>query len=190
MFDENIVFLFYSKSSDKPYPGYGSGEKMKEECKDDYLELSKINNWRKKLSNFWIEPFELYGHKWASVEHYYQASKFKKQNKEFYFQFSLDSDSELSKNPNMVKSAGGKTGKIKGKQFRNKNIKADDDFFNTNRANEEMFDAQYAKFTQNKDLKKLLIATKNAKLMHHTRGTKPILFENLHLIRNILQNHL
>ena len=112
---------------------------MKEECKDDYIELFKINNWRKKLLNFWLEPFELHNYMRVSVEHYYQASKFKKQNPEFYFQFSLNSNSILSKNPNMAKSAVGKTGKIKGKQFRNKNIKVDDDFFNTSRANEEMF---------------------------------------------------
>ena len=60
----------------------------------------------------------------------------------------------------MEKSAGVKTGKIKGKQFRNKNIKTYDDCFNTNRVNEKMFNAQYAKFTKNKDLSNLLIATK------------------------------
>jgi predicted NAD-dependent protein-ADP-ribosyltransferase YbiA (DUF1768 family) len=188
MYSENIIFMFYSKSSDLPYPGCGSGEKISEECKNSYLELSKIPQWRKKLSNFWLINFELDGHTWASVEHYYQGSKFKKENPEFYIQFSLDSGSQLSKNTSMAKSAGGKTGKVKGKQFRNKTITADNDFFNTERVNKEMFDAQYAKFTQNENMKKILIETKQAKLIHHVRGGQPIFFENLINIRNLIKN--
>ena len=115
MFDDNIVFLFYSKSSNKPYPGDGSGEKITEENKNDYLELSKIPEWRKKLSNFWLCNIQIGDYVFASVEHYYQASKFKKQNPDFYFQFTLNSNSDISKNPGMSKSAGGKTGKYKNK---------------------------------------------------------------------------
>jgi predicted NAD-dependent protein-ADP-ribosyltransferase YbiA (DUF1768 family) len=184
--DENIIFMFYSKSADKA-PGYGSGEKMVESKKQDYAELAKIKDWRKMLSNFWIAEFDLDGHRWTSVEHYYQGSKFQQNNPDFYLQFSLDSGSELSKNPEMAKSAGGKTGKVDGKLFRPKNVKIDPDFFTGDNANRKMYDAQYAKFTQNADLKRLLLLTKEAKLMHYTRGSPPVFFENLVQIRNGLK---
>jgi len=184
--DENIVFMFYSKSADKP-PGYGSGEKMMESKKPEYAELSKIKDWRKMLSNFWVAEFNLYGHRWLSVEHYYQGSKFKKENPDFYLQFSLDSGSALSKDSAMAKGAGGKTGKIDGKLFRPKNVKIDADFFINGRDNKEMYDAQYAKFTQNADLTQVLLLTKDAKLMHYTRGSQPVFFENLVAIRTILK---
>jgi predicted NAD-dependent protein-ADP-ribosyltransferase YbiA (DUF1768 family) len=178
--------MFYSKSADKP-PGYGAGEKMLESKKEEYAQLGKIENWRKMLSNFWIAQFDLDGHKWASVEHYYQGSKFKKENPDFYLQFSLDSGSELAKDPGMAKGAGGKTGKVDGKIFRPKNVKIDNDFFTNGRDNKEMYDAQYAKFTQNADLTRVLLLTKDAKLMHFSRGSQPVFFENLVAIRTILK---
>ena len=186
LYTDDIVFQFYSKSNDKPLPGKGNGEKIPKEKVKEFSELSKIPSWRKKLSNFWEEEFELDGHKWLSVEHYYQGSKFKNNNNKYYLEFSLDSGSNLSKDPAMAKAAGGKTGKLNNKQFRPPDIKVDDDFFTTDRNIEEMNRAQLAKFMQSDQLKQMLIATKDARLMHFQRGSEPIEFTNLMKIRSDL----
>jgi hypothetical protein len=90
----------------------------------------------------------------------------------------------------LAKAAGGKTGKLKDKQLRPDQVKVDADFFGK-RHKKKMYDAQYAKFTQNEDLKKLLLATNEAKLTHHSRGAPPIVFEELMLIRDkIRRNNL
>ena len=194
LYDNKTTFQFYSKSVDKIRPGHGAGEKIsdEEEKTGTYKELAKMSHWRRKLANDWNEaPFKLDGHLWQSVEHYYQASKFKKSNPDFYLQFSLTSDntnSELSKDVFLAKATGAIDAPAK---LRPKEIKFDKDFFmpisdNTKikRSEKELEDALRAKFTQNPELNALLKATKKAKLQGFIRGGPPIVFNELMRVRN------
>ena len=186
VYNENIVFSFYSNSSSKNFPGEGPGEKIPPHETQQYLKLDLIPDWRKKLDNTWQETFTLDNHTWTSVEHYYQASKFKKNNPEFYLSFSLDSGTELSKNVDMAKGAGGKTGKYKDELIRPVEVEIDPEFYGE-RHEKELYDAQYAKFTQNPDLRKMLLETHDAKLVHQIHGKPPEIAEGLMLIRDKLR---
>lgn len=186
LFNPDIVFQFYSKSRDLE-PGKGSGESIPDDKISEFTELSKIKNWRKMLSNFYESEFTLDDKRWLSVEHYYQGAKFKKENPEFYEKFSLDSDSDISKDPNLAKSAGGKSGKSKGKLIRPSNIQMDKDFFKNGRSSNEMKLAQREKYKQNEELKRMLLLTKDAKLTHFSRGSPPIVFTETMEIRDELK---
>lgn len=186
LYIDDIVFQFYSKSNDKPLPGKGAGETVPKDMIKKFSELSKIPSWRRKLSNFWESEFVLNDHKWLTVEHYYQGSKFKNGNNKYYLEFSLDSGSILSKDPIRAKAAGSKTGKNGKTMIRPSDIKMDEDFFTSDRSIEMMNRAQLAKFTQSEELKDMLIKTQNAKLVHFQRGSEPVEFTNLMKIRNDL----
>jgi predicted NAD-dependent protein-ADP-ribosyltransferase YbiA (DUF1768 family) len=189
LYSPDIVFQFYNKSNPNALPGMGSGEKIPEEDKIHFQRLASFDNWRRKLSNFWQEPFMHDKHMWQSVEHYYQGSKFKNNNREFYLKFSLDSRSELSSDPMIAKAAGSKNGKMNGAFIRPSNITVDPDFFSHGRGEREMSDAIYAKFSQNKNLKDMLLATRNAKLVQYLRGTQSKVFHNLMQVRHKLRTN-
>ena len=187
-FDEETVFQFYSKSADKPLPGKGAGEKINASRIKEFAELASMVGWRKVLSNFYMAPFKLDNRTWNSVEHYYHANKFKKGHPEFYQLFTVESDSDISKDPAFAKAAGGKTGKYKKMNYkRPKDIVIDEDFFSSGRAQQAMEAGQRAKYTQNDIAKQVLLATKNAKLQHHVRGSPPIIFYDTMKIREELK---
>jgi hypothetical protein len=97
----------------------------------------------------------------------------------------------------MARSVG-ENGKFEGVKIRPKEVKKDAGFLETggeqgeeSRGDKEMFAAKLAKFTQNADLKQMLLATKRAKLMHFARGHPPKLDEQLMIIRDkIVKEHL
>jgi predicted NAD-dependent protein-ADP-ribosyltransferase YbiA (DUF1768 family) len=187
LYTNDIIFQIYNRANKKPFPGKGNGEKIPLNKISEFSKLNTIDNWRRKLDNEYESPFELDGHKWKTVEHYYQANKFKNTNKEFYLLFTLESDSKIANNIDLVKAAGSKSGKHKGELLRNKDIKIDPDFYG---GNEDVIlqNALYAKFDQNPDLLEALLETKNAKLQHYKAGAEPEIENLLMIIRNKFKN--
>ena len=108
LFDANTVFMFYDKSGNKK-AGEGSGEKIPEDRKLDFNALNNDKtmkkDWRRKLDDSWKSTFKLNDMNWATVDHYYYGSQFKKGHPDFYKQFSLDSNSELCVDPKKAKGA-------------------------------------------------------------------------------------
>lgn len=95
-------------------PGEGRNEMIG--YREYFHTLPHYKDWRKQLSMLWRAPFELDKKKWASVQHYVEAQKFR--GSKFSSQFSLDSNSALSKNPAMAKYAGSRSGRYKGELIR------------------------------------------------------------------------
>jgi len=168
--DKEVVFTFYDQANKLLKPGKGTNEKIPLYKIHDYSSLAVIPDWRKKLDDEYVSTFHLENKKWKTVEHYYQAAKFKKHNPHFYNQFSLDDmKSDIAKDIGLAKAAGSQYGIYKkGKKdiiVRPNTIRIDPDFYGS-RKTEERERALYAKFSQNEELKHLLISTKNAILQH------------------------
>lgn len=183
-YDKDVVFMYYHRSNPSSKPGKGSNESIPDSKTGEYsnLQLKVNHDWRKKLDDYWIAEFKIDGMKWSSVEHYYQGSKFKNKNPDFTKLFSLDSDSEISKDISLAREAGSKA----STKLRPSNIKIDPDFYG-GRNLLEREKALYAKFTQNLDLKNILSATKQAKLMKYISKSPPEVDVVLMCVRNKIQ---
>lgn len=183
LYDKDIVFMYHSKSQDEILPGKGSGETIPKDKTPLFKKLHKIKDWRRKLDDSWSKArFELDGHQWASVEHYYQASKFKKGFPDFYVQFSLDNkDSKFSEDVTLAKLAGGK----KPTEYRPKTVIIDPDFYGE-RNIQERTNALRNKFQQNVDFREILFLTNPAKLTHFIRRSPVEVDESLMRVRKEL----
>lgn len=183
LYDNSVIFQYYSKSKDNQLPGMGAGEKISPCNISKYEMLASIPNWRKMLSNLWEPPgkdkkkalFNLGGYRWRTLQHYMEAIKYIKENPKYYYQFSLDSVTELSKNPLLAK-----------KMY--KNINVDKDFKIREKTEREK--ALYAKYSQNIYLRNVLLHTMNAKLIHFRRGKPPLVSNELMHVRRLLRQKL
>jgi predicted NAD-dependent protein-ADP-ribosyltransferase YbiA (DUF1768 family) len=190
LFDDDVIFTYYNKSAATPKAGKGNNEKIKAEKVPIFKELNlkKYKDWRKMLDDYFESPFELEGKKWSTVEHYYQASKFKKTHPDFYDVFSLDGgDEKINKDVEMAIIAGSKTGKKKSVLLRPVNVKIDPDFYG-GRHTEEREKAVFAKFSQNIVLKEIVLLTKDAKLMKMIPKEEPQTDYILMKVREALKN--
>lgn len=84
--------IFYSSSKDNDV-GKNKNEFINNP--DEYLELNKIKNFRRYLSNFNIYEFEYNGYKYRTIEHAFQGTKISLANKDEGFKFTIDSNHEI-----------------------------------------------------------------------------------------------
>jgi len=169
LYDKQVVFMYYKKSANDK-PGHGSGEQIVSQNKTknkerelDFAKLRKIKDWRKKLSDSWSESlFTMDEHKWASVSHYLMALPFQDQYKEIFNEFSLNSNSVISKNIDKATESIEK--KKKNEVGKHYEVFKTLDSLSEEELREHRKNAIRAKFTQNADLTTLLCETKDAKL--------------------------
>ena len=178
---EHDQFSFYSKSSDTP-PGKGANEKGDPK---DYEELGKIKDWRKQLSHFDVAEFTCDGSpednivfppgsKWNTLEHFWQAAKLSLADQDFANELRVgykngDGDGaqaqRLRKGVNLTKEQLDQWDQMK------MNV---------------MYVASLAKFGQHPEKLRILCLTKNATLMHYTRGSPLVHFTHYEKVRDEL----
>jgi len=202
LYDASVVFRFFAKSENSPLPGKGAGESIAKDKMVDYKDLKTVPNWRRKLDDTWIldasHALVLDGHQYASVEHYYQASKFQypgapPANQEFAQLFTLDSGHRIGRDVALAMSAGSKSGKHRAKESGDKDDKGEegavakktkdvllrpktvtiDPQFYAGRSDQERRRALLAKFQDHPEMKRLLQMTKRAKLVHYIAKHPP-----------------
>lgn len=149
--------MFYSKSAHSS-PGAGADESISVDDFGRFDSLNAIRDWRKILSNFWptVPAISIDGMRWTSVEHYFHANKFRISHPDYYREFSLDSDSMLSK---MI---GGPVKKA-GRAIKMTNSQRDS--WDNDESRWMLIKAQIAKFMM-PDMRRVLILTDNAILKH------------------------
>ena len=189
------ILFFHSKSAAKPVPGKGSNEYVVDASA--YTALAGKTNWRQALSNFWPAPFTAPdGHRYNSVEHYFQAKKlyialgperFFQQQPEQTFEgsrlfkiFCLDAPDSA---PSAAEDGSAAQTRRKHLYLAEAEIALWDQ-----RKEGVMYEAQLAKFSQNSELKEILLATGSAQLWHGAAGQPRVRMETLERVREVLRN--
>uniref|UniRef100_A0A6C0H479 OTU domain-containing protein n=1 Tax=viral metagenome TaxID=1070528 RepID=A0A6C0H479_9ZZZZ len=173
-YDDSIIIQIYSKSKHEKV-GEGSGESIKPELKTvkNVLDLNnkkKYPEWRKKLDNdFLVSNLVIDGNNWSSVKHYMLGSRFKD---------LVDLYGKFMKNGE-VGANNEEALKLYNSSVIKKSVKAvimnDEDFKKIESGLLEK--ALYAKFTQNDELREILILTGDALIntFKQTKGASPAL---------------
>jgi hypothetical protein len=174
LYNDESIFMFYNKSNTHPKAGKGSGEKTNDLMK--FNTLNSIKDWRRKLDDDWEMPITIDTNRWNSVTHYFLGSQFKKGFPDYYLKYSIDSNSEISNDVKKALDEYNKVIKTKKSILKEGTIVPDPDFFmiRENSTSEvERMKSITSKFTQNLELKQMLIETKDAKLVKFHRGKDP-----------------
>jgi len=113
--EPTLVFQFHANSDASKKPGKGTGEQIPESRRTDFTRLATMEQWRRKLDDSWMGVsdagiFQTSDQlRWASVEHYYHAAKFRKNNPEFYAKFAAKG--EFGQNLELARQAAEPFGK-------------------------------------------------------------------------------
>lgn len=176
---DSAVFFYYSKSANKP-PGKGANEFLASHDPSDFLELSKIEDWRKILSNFHEGVFEYEGRHYNTAEHCFQGAKISLVDESKGDLFAVESNSQLSLGNGEVARKNRIMVILNLAQLIEWNNKKD----------QVLEGILRAKFNQVEVAKRVLLLTKDAELWHGTRGIPKTQQLALERIRSELQSNL
>ena len=126
------------------------------------------------MSNFYEEPFEYDGYRWKTIEHCFQAQKFKDIDQTAYYNFSLDSNSEIANGDGAIARKNRKIIVLSKTQLK----KWDAIKWSI------MEDITRKKYQQSAICRKVLRLTHDAILMHTMPRSKPLRFYHLERIRS------
>lgn len=177
LYDDVVQFIIHSRApNEKTKPGkVADDEKITANKVIEYIPLSKIPEWRKKLDDTWtdtIRPIKIKRdttRSWASVFHYLEGSKFRMGHPDIYAQFSMESGNPTASNIQLAKTH---------KQLElgtTKRLKPDVDYV-LGRDAEERDAALRAKFKNDPEMRSILLLTKNALLLkkiHYGQPAEP-----------------
>ena len=171
-YDDSIIIQIYNKSKHEKV-GEGSGESIKPELKTskNILDLNnkkKYPEWRKKIDNDYLVPnLVIDGNNWSSVKHYMLGSRFK-ELVDLYGKFMKNGDVGANNEDAL---------KLYNSNIVKKSVKTvilnDEEFKKTESGLLEK--ALYAKFTQNDELREILLLTNNAliNIFKQSKGVSP-----------------
>jgi len=181
LYDDSTIIFFYDKAPLTSKIGAWLPEKKYNlsKVKGEFVKLEKISGWRRMLDNKYTSPFNLDNKQWKTVEHYVYAHKFKSLPELFNY-FTLDSDSELSKDIKLIKKVVDiykKNKKIKEegflpKLYHGKRIPKVQELSDKDKKS-ILYNGLYAKFNID-EFKHVLKLTKKAKLMYFIPKNEPI----------------
>jgi hypothetical protein len=173
-YDDSIVIQIYNKSKHAKV-GEGSGESIKPELKisKNVLELNnkkKYPEWRKKLDNdFLVTNLKIDGINWTSVKHYMLASRFN----------GLTDIISKFKKDGVYGSNIEEAQKFYESQLAKKSIKS-------TLIDDEEFKKMEHTFTQNDELRELLLLTGNALITLFKPSKGAIPFVELMKVRKLI----
>jgi hypothetical protein len=181
--------LFFHFKSAAVYPGTGVHEQVIDPS--IYQPLVSRPRWRSALSNFWVSPFTFEdSRRYNSVEHCFQAQK-------LYIPYSPNRSMgqgepfEATISYTLTLDSGSQLGTADGADAQRQRkavvlTKAELAYWDTIKEG-IMALAQFAKFSQNPELRQLLLYTGDAELWHGAARQKPTRMRSLEHVRAALR---